>query len=475
MITKAGAARTLAKRAAYKPIPLVLRADFPQQNAFVEDINRFVAAQCSRRSGKTNGLAIRFFRTMEKYPRSQCLYLSLTQDSARSIMWPVLQELNDIHKLGCTFVESKLTMTHPNGATLRLMGADLSNFIKRLKGRKYPGVAIDEAQDFGRHLESLIDDVLAPSIADYKDGWIAVVGTPGPVPNGLFFEITQENKYGFSLHKWTLLDNPYMPNPHAFLASERARHEWTETNPTYLREYKNNWVLDATSLWIQYSAATNHYQSLPDITPKKYTYALGIDIGFKDADALAVIAWSDTSPTTYLVEEVITRKQGLTELVEQIQALQKKYDLAKLVIDEGGLGKKLAEEMRRRHAIPVHPADKARKQENVEFFNDALRRGTFKAKSASQFAQDSYLVQIDWDKSSPNKIVIKKHPHSDIIDAVLYIFKESPAYTYQQPVEAPKWGTTDWAKQQEVEMFDNAVEHFKQAADYERWNNGENE
>ena len=62
-------------------------------------------------------------------------------------MWPVLHELNDKHDLGCTFLDSKLIMTYPNGATLRLYGADMKNFIKRLKGRKYPGVAIDEAQD----------------------------------------------------------------------------------------------------------------------------------------------------------------------------------------------------------------------------------------------------------------------------------------------------------------------------------------
>ncbi len=112
-----------------------------------------------------------------------------------------------------------------------------------------------------------------------------------------------------------------------------------------------------------------------------------------------------------------------------------------MVIDEGGLGKKLAEEMRRQHRIPVHPADKARKQETVAFLNDALRRGLFKAKSASRFAQDSYQIQIDWDKTTPDRIVIKKNPHSDIIDAVIYGFKESPAFSFQAPKPKPKHGT----------------------------------
>jgi hypothetical protein len=131
------------------------------------------------------------------------------------------------------------------------------------------------------------------------------------------------------------------------------------------------------------------------------------------------------------------------------------------VIDEGGLGKKLAEEMRRRHHIPVHPADKTRKMENVAFLNDALRTNIFKAKSTSRFAQDSYGVQIDHEKSTPDRIIVKKGFHSDIIDAVLYAFKESPAYTYQQPNYKPKYKTPEWYTQEVIDMEKNAEEYFQ--------------
>lgn len=468
MLTKKTAQKALLKRSSFKPQPLELRDDFSKQNAFINDTSKFLAAQCSRRSGKTNGLAIRFFKTMEKYPKSQCIYLSLTHTSAKDIMWPVLQELNDKHKIGCTFTESTLTVKHPNGAKLRLMGADLKNFIKRLKGRKYPGVAIDEAQDFGTHLQSLLDDVLTPSIADYPDGWVALAGTPGPVPAGFFFEVTQNNKYGFSVHKWTLLDNPYMPDPHKFIETLKVNREWEDNNPTLLREYKNQWVLDVESLWVRYKETVNNYTTLPNIMPNKYNYIMGIDIGFNDADAIAILAWSDVSPQIYLIEEVITPKQGITELVQQIESLMKKYDISKMVMDAGALGKKIAEEMTRRHHLPVQAADKTRKQENVELLNDYLRTGKFKAQSTSRFAQDSYLVQIDWDKSTPDKIVVKKKPHSDIIDAVLYAFKESPAFTYKDPPPKPVIGSKEWAEQQETSMFDAELEALQEQAAYNK-------
>lgn len=467
MLTTKAAAKALRAKQNYLPQPIVLDPTFSVQNALIEDPSRYIVAQCSRRAGKTNGIALKFFKTLEKYPGSQCVYLSLTFDSARDILWPVLQELNDKYKLGCTFVESKLWMTHPNGSKLKLMGADMKNFIKRLKGRKYPGVAIDEAQDFGTHLQSLVDDVLTPSISDYKDGWLLLTGTPGPVPQGYFFQITQERKFGYSYHSWTLFENPYMPNPREFVADLKKRREWDDENTTLKREWLNNWVLDVNALWIRYSESKNHYDKLPVLQDNKpWNYIMGIDFGFKDADAIAILAWSEYDPNTYLVEEVVMAKQGLTELVVQVNQLRAKYDISKIVADEGALGKKLAEEMRRQHHIPVHPADKIRKQENVEFLNDAMRLGKFKAKANSRFAQDSYLVQIDWDKSTPDKIIVKKKPHSDIIDSVLYGFKESPAFTYQKQAEKPKWGTKAWAEAQHDEMWERELEGFQKEQEY---------
>lgn len=466
MINKSAllAEKILAKRS--KKQEIVLDPNFPKQNQFVLDTSRFIAAQCSRRAGKTNGLALRFFRTMEKHPGSQCLYLALTRESAEEIMWPVLLEFNEKYNLGCTFTQSKLTMKHPNGSTLKIMGADMKNFIKRIKGRKYPGIAIDEAQDFGPHLQSLIDDVLTPSTSDYEDGWLAVTGTPGPVPVGYFFDVTELKRFGFSRHDWTLLENPHMPDPQGFIATLMAQREWDENHPTLLREYRNRWVKDTKSLWIQYSESKCHFTQLE---PAKWQYILGVDLGYKDADALAVLAYNDDSPRVYLVHEDITPKQGITELATKIKQLDAKYHFNKKMVDAGALGKKIVEELTRRHGVHLQAAEKQQKQENVEWLNDAMRRGLFMAKSDSQFVKDSYLIQIDWDKSTPDKIVIKKNYHSDIIDAVLYAFKVSPAYAYQAPVPKPPEGSQAHYDAITAQLEEQAEEYF---LELERQQNG---
>ncbi len=451
---------------------LTVSDDFPQQNAFIKDPARYIAAQCSRRAGKSNGLAFRYFLTMEKHPKSTCIYLALTRDSARNIMWDVLKEIDEKYKIGCEFKESTLTVTHPNGAKLMLYGADMANFIRRLKGQKSPGIGIDEAQDFGTHLESLINDVLTPMLVDYQDSWLAVVGTPGPVPQGRYFETTNNKRFGYSIHKWTILDNPHIKDAEVFIQDLITKNQWEPNHPTLLREWRNEWVLDMESLWIRYKPKINHFISLPPA--KKWNYILGIDIGYKDADALAVLAWSEEHISTYLVEEVITTKQDITSLIEQIVEINKKYNFYKMVIDQGGLGLKIAEEMRRRHGIPLHPADKKLKAENVGVMNDELRLGRLKAKSNSRFAQDSYMIQIDWAKSTPDKIVIKKEPHSDIIDAVLYAHRESYAFTHTPEVKKPKYGTKEWADAQDQEMWDMELEGHQKAAELAKYENGEN-
>src|ERR1035437_3956357 len=288
--------------------PITLDPSFPKQNAFVDSKAPFISAQCSRRAGKSSGLALRFFKTMESHPKALCIYLSLTFDSAKSIMWPVLQELNDRYKLNCHFLEGKMIVTHPNGAKLRLYGADQKNFNKRLKGQKSPAIAIDECQDFGGHLESLIDDVLTPMMSDYKDAWMAICGTPGPIPKGYFFEVCTKGRDSYELHSWTCVENPYMPEPEAFIQKLITKKKWDSNHPTLIREWRNKWVLDVEALWIRYKETINHFDNLPQKI--KWNYILGIDSSFRDADAIAVLAYSDDSPNTYLVEEVITNKPG---------------------------------------------------------------------------------------------------------------------------------------------------------------------
>lgn len=449
------------------PPPFVLENFlFNKQWRFVNDPHSFKIAVCSRRSGKTVSCAAHLIDTATKTPDITCLYITLSRNNAKKLVWRELLKINKTYKLGGQEDLTELSLTFPNGSVIYLSGAKDESAIENFRGMSFKLVYIDECQSFRPYIEELIDDILGPALMDY-DGTLCLIGTPGPVPAGYFAEVAGavqdkiHKSAQWSHHSWTFFDNPFIASKskkthQQMLDRELRRRGVTTEDPSIQREWFGKWVLDSDSLWVRYSAARNNYDNLP---PGQMTYILGIDLGFNDADALAVLGYNETSPTTYLVEEVVTRKQGLTELVGQIQKLQKKYNIVKMVIDEGGLGKKLAEEMRRRHGIPVEAADKARKQENVAFMNDALRTQRLMAKANSQFAQDSYLVEVDRAKSTPEKIKVSDKYHSDIIDAVLYAFRESPAYAYQPPDEMPKPGTKEWYKREEEEMMEADIQH----------------
>ncbi len=442
---------------------------FPKQDAFVNDKALDIAALCTRRAGKTSGFARRFKKTMDQYPGCLCRYFALTRDSAKDIMWPILEELDEREGWGAIFTESNLTMTLKNGSRLRLYGADMKNFRRRIRGAKSPGNAIDEAQEFiSSDLEDMIDNIIKPSTADYTDGWLGIGGTPGPIPRGYFHEITEKGMHGYSVHKWSLYDNPHMPDPRGFVQRLKAKKQWPDNHPSLLREYYGKWELDLNSLLIRYDEAKNHYESLPQ---SPWSYILGVDVGHKDADALAVIAWSSITQDIYLVDEVITAGQDITELSSQIEAMMGRYNISKIVMDEGALGKKIAEEIRRRKGLPIQAADKSRKMENVAFLNEWLRLGKFKARKDSRFANDSFQLQIDHEKTTPDRLVVKKGFHSDIIDAVLYAFKESPAFSSAPLDKIPKDGTKEWAEYEAARILEAEVEEFNSQKEKSWWEN----
>lgn len=437
---------------------------FDKQLAFINDPSLFVTAVTSRRAGKTTACGLHLLKVANENPKSVSLYITLARTNAKKIIWPMLKDLNNELDLKGEPNESDLSMRLPNGAMIYCSGAATASEIDRFRGLALKLVYIDEAQSFGLYLDKLIDDVLVPACFDNR-GQIRLIGTPGPVPVGYFFD-TRSN-LNWSHHSWTIFDNPWIErkrgeSPQEVLQQELKRRNVTIDDPTIQREIFGQWVVDTQTLVLNYNKDLNHYDELP---PDTYNYIMGIDLGFKDADAICILGHSFNSPITYLVDELVTVKQGLTELFHQVEALRTKYNCYKLVVDTGGLGLKIAEEMRRRWRIPVHAAEKVRKFENIEILNDALRTGRFRAKNTSRFANDSMLLEWDMDKARPDKKVISDRFHSDIVDAALYAFRESPSYSYQEPARTPKYGSKEWAEAEVERMEKEAIDFFTKKED----------
>lgn len=391
-----------------------------------------------RRSGKSDDIVKEFMDGARNGERN--LYTTLTRANAKELIWDDLLALNEKYNLG----------GKPNGQTLRvsfrsrgfvaLTGVNSEPEIAKARGKKWHRVAVDEVQSIPeRILVPFLTEALRATLLDYG-GELRCCGTRPAVRAGWWYDVISGKAKGkWELHQATIHDNPFLPSVlrgksiEDVLREMREEEGLSEDDPTYRREILNEDVEDLGALLYAYSAATNALQALP----LPMTYVFGIDVGSEDSDAVAVLGWSETDPNVYLVEEYVgPARQDVTDLANVIKPLRDKYNPVAMVIDEGGGGKKTADEIRNRHALPVEAADKPAKSGFIRLFNADLRKGLFKARTDGHFAADCKLVHKDRAALIHGELKEDKHHfHSDICDAVLYGWRRARHYTYREPVK----------------------------------------
>ena len=438
---------------------------FPQQEKFLRgDGPRFRTALCSRRAGKTVGIAADAMDDLLNVPNITSLYITLTQSNARNIIWGDLMKIIEEHDLEFKIDNTRLSIKNPaNGSKFIVAGAKDRQEIEKYRGWKLYKCYIDECQSFRPYIEELVNDIITPALRDLQ-GTLYLTGTPGPIPAGYFHKCTTSDLW--NNHHWTAFENPYMNNfkGHAnynpelktikleeILAEERTMKGISESDPGYQRETFGIWVEDPDSLVYKFNHQLNITNNLPSIDDKHLTYIFGIDIGFNDADAIAVLGYHSKHKVMYLMEEKLVRKQDITSLVGQIKALQATYKPVKMVMDAGALGKKVQEEIQQRHGLNIEAAEKHRKNEFIELLNDDLRTAKFKTFPGSEFEADTKLLQ--WDRQSkinnPEKPKVSSIYHSDITDAVLYGWRECRHYLSEPDKEKLDKSSNEYMLKQE--------------------------
>lgn len=127
---------------------------------------------CHRRAGKTVACVNELIKaaiTADK-PDSRFAYLAPQFNQSKDVAWMYLQRFAGVIP-GVQFNESELRCDLPNGARIRLYGADNPD---RLRGIYLDGVILDEYADMR---PSVWGEVIRPLLADRK-GWAVWIGTP---------------------------------------------------------------------------------------------------------------------------------------------------------------------------------------------------------------------------------------------------------------------------------------------------------
>jgi len=180
---------------------------FPEQLAFIKDPKTLKTAVCSRRAGKSVACAGDLIDTAVSFPNTVSLYITLSRKNAKRIIWPELMRINTQYDLNATPNETDLSLKFPNGSMIYCSGAKDKSEIENFRGLALKKVYIDESQSFRDYIRDLIDDVISKALFDYN-GTLCLIGTPGLIPKGYFYDCATSDKY--SHHAWTMFQNPHL-------------------------------------------------------------------------------------------------------------------------------------------------------------------------------------------------------------------------------------------------------------------------
>ena len=316
-------------------------------------------------------------------------------------------------------------ITLENKSTIKLFGLDSSyKEMRKVLGSKYKTVKIDEAGSITQDLKKICYQMIMPALTDVS-GRLTLLGTAENIPKTFFEHVTSGKEKGWSIHKWTAFDNPY-------IAEKWQEHiNWIkENNPSFMltSEYKthylNEWCADDSLLIVK----TNDKTVCPRVDLANPTYILGVDLGYNDASAFSLGMFSASSPKLYVAKSFKSREMDITDVANTIRSLMTQYPIAKIKID--GANKQGVEEMKKRHNLPLEAADKQDKATFLKLFADDITQNRvhyFEGECDTLIEEQNYLQWKDERKQDEDP---RCDNHEN--DATLYMWREARNYLYTE-------------------------------------------
>lgn len=334
--------------------------------------------------------------TILRDPKAVCLYLAKTAGNAREYIWPELKDIVHRYSLPFVFNETSLRMQHKRASGKALFrGADTQKDIEKHRGMKFAVVILDESGTFGAELESLILSVIGPSLRDCN-GELLLLGTPGPFPEGLFYEVSEGQKRGWINHRWSLRDNPHLSSDAKNLDMILDEEGLTREDPIFIREYLGEYAINLRTQMFTFDRLRNTLPKSQFPDPSALTWFLGVDFGWVDATAIVPVGFNMHSRTVYAPEGWKASEQTSDDVATQLLRFKELYPIKKVIGDVGGYGKGVAEQIQRDYGIHIHAAQKRDKLNYIEFINSAFLRGDVKVEAGSQLAEE--LPTILWNE-----------------------------------------------------------------------------
>lgn len=412
------------------------------QLGLIDDEAALVAADPGRRAGKTTtflGAALKKFETRD---RAAVCYFAPSDEQGVDIVWEDLRDYNLRFDLKLQEHWSDRRWTQ-GGRVIEVLGFNTRRDAERARGRKFDLVWIDEAQLAPDWFAKLVSAAIMPTTLDYR-GQVYTTGTPSEVAAGFFFEACHGQKWS-NRHHWTCAQNPFFAGRDP-LAEARQMYHLDAESVTYRREWLGEWIVDPDAL--VYAIPDAAIRPAP---PAYHGYVLGLDFGWRDMDAIAVVGIDTLRQRSHLLHIEGKAEQTNHELFARIRELRATFP-GPVVYDPAGHATKKTIETFRVDAPDIQwvQADKPRKVEYIQLLNDDLRAGKTSVEPESDMIREAKRLQ--WKR--PGKVA-EDADHSDLGDAWLYAWRHARDLLRELPMQGPK---------PQKDPFDRDMELMEQAA-----------
>ena len=311
--------------------------------------------------------------------------------------------------------------------------------------------------------------MLGPVVVGQFGGSIVLTGTPNAACAGPFHDIVVGKQPGWSVHGWTMFDNPHLPNIASYVDDMLHRRGWTREHPGFRREFLGEWVRDAEGLVFRLDEARNVIEEA-DLSGDEWDYVLGIDLGFNDPSAFVVLAYSPERAKCIVVDSWKESDLIPSAVAAKVEALRERWPIGRIVADSGGYGKGIVEEMKQKFGLPILSARKQDKAAFVELLNGDLRAGVLQIpRSERPLLDEMRLLQWDSRAVERGRLQYDARFADHLCDALLYAWRECRHQGDDGVRDLPKPGTPDWHEAQAKHALALAERQFGEREDRPWW------
>jgi len=398
---------------------------FAEQRAAIDDPSARKCFEKGRRAGGSWLSACFLLENYHRWAGHTSLFVALTKEHAKAILWPTLEQLNAKYQLGgvSNGLDLSWRFSMPGGRpgwyTIHLKGAKDRSQVEKLRGIAggLRRVVIDEAGSFfayDKQFRYLISSVLTPQFMDtfhLGGGQLALSGSPGLDPAGLYFERctgrTHDGKDAvqWSTHHWTCLHNPTLDGA-GYLLQELTEGdyilddtpaerivEWlvelrdvpfdderwapvlSRLTAEFRREYLADWCKDTDSL-VYLPSERNMLPDGHELDERiPWRVVIGCDVGWDDGNGFAVAAKSLRSRDIVLCEAYYQPEMTDEEIADELKGLKAKYRAGEIHVDDVGAGDRVIANMEH-FGLVVSAAPRGRKKPRITYMRTVIENGS---------------------------------------------------------------------------------------------------